>query len=358
MKTIDSHYEKTSGFEKLIGYVLIIGSVIMLVFSQRATRGLTKASADMTANFVRLADTTSVLPENDGKMVYFSAYEQTDESVTDPLYGVGGHYLALSRVVEYYQWVETSVTTKHKYKDEVEETTEYSYSKGWTNEPVNSRSFDDSRYKNKAPLVIDARTKMVKDIKMGAYTLGEDIRMNAARRYNKILDHGVDMATASMVLADASEKMKVHLLDKVIYYGEDPAHPAIGDVRVSFQATEPGVMYILAKVDGNTLVPYLVSELSEKKFKLAPEPIDTDEFLQYDTEGAGYLILTIRIIAWLLIVWAVHELRGCIVYPLRKKSFISRIIPEADNKLTLWAVGTYLSVVVIVVCHILSCITS
>ena len=358
MKTVESHYEKTSGTEKLLAYALIAVSVIMLVWTECATRGLTRASAEMSEIFVELDDTTEALPENDGKMVYFRAFEQTDESIADPIYGVGGHYLGIARVVEYYQWVETSKTKWEKINNKEEKRTEYSYEAKWTDKPINSLMYNDISYENKAPLLVDAGTMAVKNIKMGAYTLDPDIRKFATGSYNTTLEHGVDMATASKVLANASEQMPVHLLDKEIYYGKDPAHPAIGDVRVSFKATIPGLMYVLAKANKDTLVPYFVWEISEKKFELDSTPIDTKRFLEYDTEGAGYLMLTLRIIAWLLVVWAVHELRGSIVYPLRKKRFISRIIPQADNKLALWAVGTYMSIAIIICCHFIACITA
>lgn len=365
MKTSESHFEKPDFLGKLIGYTLIIVSVIMLVYSERGTRGLTKSSEYMMNNYVELTDTTTVLPENDGKMVYYSAYENTFERIADPVYGIGGQYLAIARVVEYYQWIETATTKKYKRKnydtnrEETEEVTEYSYAKGWSREPVDSKKFDDSYgHENETPLIIKAGTTKVSTVKMGAYFLGEKIKENAVGRMDETLEHGIDMATARKPLAKASAPMDVHLLSKEIYYGENPERPQIGDVRVSFLVARPRNMYVLAKVEDDYLEPCRVAELGEDIFKLAPEPIDTGYYLKYDTEGAGYLMLVLRIIAWLLIVWAVHELKGSIVESFRKKRFIAPLVPKADNKLTLWAVGTYLAIFVIICCHILSWMTS
>lgn len=360
MKTTEQpKYENSSTFEKIGGYGLIAFAVIMLIYVDRAIFGNLRASADMRSNFVELKDTVNLLPENNGKMVYFRAFEQFEGDVVDPDFGVGGHYLAVSRNVEYYQWVETSTTTTHKYQDgEVEETTEYSYDKGWTKEPVDSRSFDDSRYKNKAPLVLDAMTITTDKVKMGPYYLGDYLKKKAVSGYEKTLNHKVDMATASKVLANASEKMKVHLLNKEIYYGEDPAHPSIGDVRVSFQVSNPNLDYVLAKVDNDKLVPYYVPESDNNVAQLSSFPIDLDYYLEYGEGGAIGGFIFIAVIAWLFIVWGVYNLRGKVVYPLRNKRLISRIIPKADNKLTLWIVGTYLSIFIILICHILSKITT
>ena len=359
MQTENQQFQKADTFQKIIGYGIISAVVFMLVYCERGVRGVSKAADYMAANYAELTDTTEVLPENDGKMVYFSAFEQTDEDIADPTYGVGGHYLSIHRLVLYYQWVEIAETTTHKYKDETEENTEYSYAKGWVKEPVYSKSFYDSRrHVNKAPLVIPSVTTRAKEIKMGPYALGDVILKHVTDQQTKTLNHGVDMATASKVLDHAEEPMKVHLLSKEIYYGEDPAHPAIGDVRVSFVVAKPQFMYIFAMADKDTLVPYHVAELSEDKFKLSARPIDTSKYRHYDKEGGGYLILVGYVIAWLCLVWAVYELKGTIVEKFRKSRLFGRFVPQKDNKGTLWVVGTYLALIVIVVCHLLSAITS
>lgn len=359
MQTENQQFKKADFLQKIIGYGIISGVVFMLVYCERGVRGSSKAADYMAANYAELTDTTEVLPENDGKMVYFSAFQQTDEDIADPTYGVGGHYLSIHRLVLYYQWVEIAETTEYKYKNETEEKTEYSYTKGWVKEPVYSKSFYDSRrHVNKAPLVIPSVTTRAKEVKMGPYTLGDVILKHVTDQQTKTLNHGVDMATASKMLVHAEEPMKVHLLSKEIYYGEDPAHPAIGDVSVKFVVDEPKFMYIFAKADKDTLVPYHVAELSEDKFQLSPEPIDTSEYRKYDKEGAGYLILVSYVIAWLCLVWAAHELQGTIVEKFRKNRLFGRFVPQKDNKGTLWVVGTYLALIVIVACHLLSVITS
>ena len=357
MKTNDNQqsFEKAGFWSVLFASGIILFAIIMLVYVERGTVQMKKASGYMMSNFVELTDTENLLPENDNKMVYFRAYEQTDNDIFDPLYGVGGRYLSVVRFVEYYQWIEIATTEKIKYGKEVEEKTEYTYKKGWSKTPVNSNGFDERRtHENIAPLIIEPEKTMVGRIKMGPYYLGDYIRKEAANMISKTLELSMDMATAEKPLANSSVKPKVHLLDQEIYYGEDPDRPEIGDVRVSFRVAVPDTMYILAKTEKDKLVPHYVEATDYQIFQLTPREFDPDYYVKYEEEGAYWLVIAFRVIFWLLIVWATYYLRGKVVYPMRRIPLLGKALPKADNKLALWVAGTYLSLVLIIICHLIS----
>lgn len=346
------HFEKPDFWPVLVASGIFLFALFLLFYAERGTVHMKKASAYMMSNFVQLTDTSKLLPENDNKMVYFKAYEQTDEEIFDSLYGVGGRYLSIVRFVEYYQWIEIATTEKIKYGKEVEERTEYSYSKGWSKTPVNSNEFYDKKFhENIAPLVIKSKKTAAKNIKMGPYYLGDYIRKKVADMTSKTLNHGLDMAAAQKPLENSSVKLKVHLLSKEIYYGNDPASPEIGDVRVSFKIAVPDTMYILAKTEKDKLEPHYVSALDEHIFHLSSEEFDPNYYLKYDEEGADWLVIVIRVIFWLLIVWATHYLKGYVVSPMRRMPLIKKILPKEDNKLTLWAAGTYLSIAFMIISY-------
>ncbi len=357
MKTNDNQqsYEKAGFWSVLFASGIILCAIIMLIYVERSTTQMQKASDYMMSNFVELTDTATLLPENDNKMVYFRAFEQTDHDIFDPLYGIGGRYLSIDRFVEYYQWIEIVTTEKIKYGKEVEERTEYTYKKGWSKTPVNSDRFDDRRtHENIAPLIIEPEETRVGTIKMGPYYLGDYIRKKAANMTSKILEINMDMATAEKPLANSSVKPKVHLLSNEIYYGEDPDRPQIGDVKVSFRAAVPDTMYILAKTEQDKLVPHYVEATDYQICQLTPREFDPNYYLDYEEEGAFWLVIVFRVIFWLLIVWAAYYLRGKLVYPMRKIPLLNKTLPKADNKLALWVSGTYLSLVLMVICHNLS----
>lgn len=66
--------------------------------------------------------------------------------------------------------------------------------------------------------------------------------------------------------------------------------------------------------------------------------------------GYGTLALVFRIIAWLLIVWAVSILRGLLVDPLRSVPGLGAAIPQKKSWITTWVVGTLFAIVIILVC--------
>ena len=51
----------------------------------------------------------------------------------------------------------------------------------------------------------------------------------------------------------------IHIQGNTLYVGRQPGTPSIGDVRVTFFETPAAEVSIIAKVNGNTFVPFLAS---------------------------------------------------------------------------------------------------
>ena len=84
----------------------------------------------------------AVDPANDGKLVHMTGEAVTDVTLTDPEFGISANALKFKRIVEMYQWEEsTEKETKKKVGGGTETKTTYSYSKTWSSSVIQSDSF-------------------------------------------------------------------------------------------------------------------------------------------------------------------------------------------------------------------------
>ena len=139
------------------GLILVVASVVLLFWNEGRTlhryqdlAGAAEACVPVTID--------SVNPENNGKPVYLTGEMKTEEVLTDsafPAVSVNG--LKLRRTVEMYQWQENESTKTQKKIGGSEETvTTYSYSKVWSEQPIDSSSFKEAGHDNPASMDLES----------------------------------------------------------------------------------------------------------------------------------------------------------------------------------------------------------
>ncbi len=194
-------------------------------------------------------DRDHVSPENDGKLVHISGKPETEEVLTDPDFGVSASAIKLIRHVEMYQWQESRRTKKKKKLGGGGETvTTYSYSQEWSGRLIDSRGFQQQNgHENPKAMVYRQKTVMASHVRLGAFTLPQSL---LTRLGNKV---------PFTVPADAEPKGtaagSIRQGDG-FYLGGDPAHPEIGDMRISFSVVLPTEISIVARQTGSTFEPY------------------------------------------------------------------------------------------------------
>ena len=109
-----------------------------------------------------------------GQLICGTAMATTEDSLSDVQFGIGAKAISLRRTVEYYQWVEHSEeSSEDKLGGKQETTTTYTYSREWTDRPVESAKFKDPAYQNKNFVLttIDAAEQYAGNVSWGAYKL-------------------------------------------------------------------------------------------------------------------------------------------------------------------------------------------
>ncbi len=190
---------------------------------------------------------------NEGKLVHMTGTAVTDQTLTDPIFGISANALKLRRTVEMYQWEENSKSeTKKKVGGGTETVTTYSYNKTWASRAINSGSFKrPDGHQNPGEMPYSEWTEYASPVTIGAFTLSPSL-LGKVGRYQ-----GLPVSADEPLPAELEGKATVN--NSGYYIGNDPGSPQVGDVRIKFQVVNPTEISLMAKQVGNTFEPYKTS---------------------------------------------------------------------------------------------------
>ncbi len=185
-------------------------------------------------------------PANDGKLIHLTAKATTDETLTDPDFGVSTPAIRLLRKVEMYQFKEEAKTHKQKNANGVEETiTDYVYTPVWSEKLIDSSTFKDLEYKNKNPASMPYQSQNweAKKVTLGAFELSPSL-------LKKMQD------AKELTVSDAAKPPSGYIAIPGGFYRGDPQNVFRGDLRVTFTVIEPQTISVAAKQTGTSFEPY------------------------------------------------------------------------------------------------------
>ena len=321
----------------------------------------------------------------------------------DNEFGIGAKAIALTRKVEYYQWVEhVKETKKDKLGGSEEVTREYTYSKSWVSSPVQSSEFKDPAYQNKNMVLttVEDAEQYAENVSWGAYKLNESlihsIRSNEAldlaiaedmlNQFDKNTQaayerfYGVqkkdqqptqqpnqstaipdsikaqlpdstkakldslqainDSINKAMEAAqNKKDKEYVHVANNILYFGRVPGSPEVGDVRVTFEKVVPAKVTVMAVVDGDTFKPFKAK--NGKRFeRLVMGKKSGDEIIEDAKTENNIMLWVFRVIGILMVIGGLKGIFGFIEMILKVVPFIAGIFG--------WGVGIVCTVVGVV----------
>ena len=195
-----------------------------------------------------------VNPANNLKLVHLTGRATTEETLSDPEFLVAAtNAIKLRRRVEMYQWEQNEHTeTRKKVGGGEERITTYSYSKTWSDRPIDSSSFKESGHDNPQAMMFENRTADAQHVTLGAFTLTPSL-------LSKLDDYEpIQLTEQHLAALPVAIKSKVKLAENTFYAG-DPQSPSIGDTRVSFAAVKPADVTVVSKQNGGTFEPYRAS---------------------------------------------------------------------------------------------------
>ncbi|MDM8561092.1 TMEM43 family protein [Candidatus Parabeggiatoa sp. HSG14] len=192
---------------------------------------------------------------NEGQLVHVSAYPMVDGARRDELFEiVAVNAIKLRRVVEMYQWQ----TEQFKGYDT-------NYYQLWSDQVIDSNEFELSTKYHNPPQLITEKIFIAQQVKLGDFMLSTNLieKMNAYQKF-PIIDSSFWQVQEN--LRPILQNKKLHFEDGSYYIGDNPDHPQIGDLRISFEIIQPEIMSIIAKQVNSNLMPYQTQTGDEIEF--------------------------------------------------------------------------------------------
>ncbi len=159
----------------VVGFCLFIAAFPLLFWNEGRTIKQTKSLNETEAGLV-LAKCDEVNQDNEGKPVYMTGDAQTEEELSDDIFPVTVKGFKLKRNVEMYQWVEHEKSeTKKKLGGGEETVTTYTYTKEWSDHPINSAQFQQSAEHENPAWDFEDGEMEANSGTLGAFTLTDSI---------------------------------------------------------------------------------------------------------------------------------------------------------------------------------------
>lgn len=248
----------------LLGLVLVVVSFVVLFWNEGRTVKQYKTLKEGAGKVISVpAD--KVDPANSGKLVHVTGRASTGETLRDDAFGISGNAIKLERSVQMYQWKEESKSESRKKLGGGEETkTTYSYSQDWEDRPIDSSTFKQRNgHENPGKMPIEGKTWSASHVTLGAFTLSPDlVQMINTFDALPVNDPAPAVQQAAGVEgqpAPAPAQGGRKVFQGGYYFGDDPARPKTGDIKVSFSVVRPLDVSVIAAQRDATFAPFKTS---------------------------------------------------------------------------------------------------
>lgn len=356
------------------GLVLFALGTVLLWWNEGRAVKTAKMLEEAEAAAVHVDDVSRVDPSLTGQLIHASAEAVVNGTLEDPQFGVSVNAVKLERDVEYYQFSENSSTeTEDKLGGKQVQTTTYTCEKGWYSHPVESSSFhgENARlYQNFTLMQFEDFDAIADNVKFGGYRLSESLirgisgsvptdlaiddsflkawdaditrtqenpaAAKIAEAATKAAENVVEAtdstaAQTEAAPAEVSNNYKyVHVNNNVVYFGLNPNSPQIGDVRVTFTQVNPGMVTVVAQVDGDTFEPFTAK--NGKTFStIRTGKVSMEKIFQQANEGNSMLTWIFRVIGVLLVCSGLKGVFNILVTILKVVPFLASILNWGVN---------------------------
>jgi len=299
------------------GFLLLAIGVGLIWFNEGRSVKRAKALKEGQGETVTLETIDNVDSSLDGKLVHASGDALTTETLRDPKFGIEAKALALSRLVEMYQYEEKKKTKEKKnVGGSTTKKTYYSYKKTWKSIRIDSSKFKDPDAPDNPPMVVKGYGVNAKEVTFGAFTLPSSLVSEI--KGGESIDPNDQALEVALGIRDNAKLDGEH-----IYLGANSGSPSVGDIRISFKMTPESTVSILAAQKGSSFETFKTSN-EEGIFALRMGELTLDEM--YEKEKTDNFLLTwgLRVGGFVLILMGFNFILG----PL---SVLADVIPLIGN---------------------------
>ncbi|MBR6191033.1 MAG: TMEM43 family protein [Prevotella sp.] len=339
------------------GILMFLAGTALLWWNEGNFVKMDKALNEAEGNYEELSNIDKIDADKDGQLIYATGVAKTADSLVDDQFGIGVNAVKMQRTVEYYQWVEQ---VKEEKKDKLGGSQEikktYTYKQEWVSQPVQSSQFKDpaaqSRNRNFVLTTVEPESKQATKVTFGAFELSESQISSISGR--EPLELNIDSAklvsmsnqarqeyqrntTTSYGMSNTDTAKYVHADQNVLYFGQNPGAPAVGDVRVTWTYVKPeNKISIIAKQKDNSFTAYKAK--NGKTIQMLTMGTKAPEEMFQDAHDSNDMMLWVwRIVGIMLVIGGLKGIFGFLETILKVVPFLAGIFG--------WGVGVVCTVV-------------
>lgn len=304
----------------VVGIIIFI-IAIPLIFWNEGRAVKTAMSLKEGAKAVVSINADEVNSAHDGKLIHLTGLATADETLNDREFAVSAKGIKLRRKAEMYQWKEEKKTdTRKKIGGGSETVTTYKYDKIWSEELIKSSNFKKPEgHRNPASMAYTTKVEKARNVTIGAFTLSDSLV--------DMIDKYEPLPLNSEMLEELPTKLQqtMDVSDNYLYRGNDPANPAIGDIRLSFAIVKPLTVSIIAQQSGSTFQSYQ-TRAGDAIQRLEAGTVNANEMFKHAEQENNTMTWIIRVVGFLLLFFG-------LMMVLKPLSTLADLIPFVGNLL-------------------------
>ncbi|TAN02271.1 MAG: hypothetical protein EPN40_01465 [Rhodanobacteraceae bacterium] len=234
MRRFSGLFDDRSRNARLLGAVFLLAGLVLLGFTEHADR-LRAMGEDALGGFVLTGSAATPGPDADGKLVLAVGSPEVKSPARDEQFGVAVAAPALLRKVEMFQWNETNVGGQRGYELD------------WFDHPIDSSAFNNpAGHANPGAFPISAARFDSPGVVVAGFKLDPAL-------VHMIYGPEPIEPDLSRLPANMAATFQVH--NGTLVTSVNPAHPQVGDLRVSWSQVAPGDLTVFARDHDETLEP-------------------------------------------------------------------------------------------------------
>lgn len=325
-----------------LGILMFFGAIVLLWWNEGRAVKTAKGLEEGAENVVSLA--TPVLEnKNDQKLIHFHGEMFTDDSIGDQEFNITLNTIKFMRQVEMYQWKEnTKTTTKKKVGGGEEKTTEYTYTKEWSSNLINSSKFEvKNGHENPADFPYSSFTDYAPTVALGDFIMTSEILSKVEDFVPLKLNEEQLQQVKGDLIKDANNDQPI---DKIFIGKGSKSNPVIGDVKIAFYYVPSQEYSIIAQQSGGQLKPYN-TETETSLLLVSPGNISAKEMFEAAQNANSALTWGLRVAGFFLMFFGITTMAKIV-------QTISDFIPILGNIVGL-GIGVFAGVVSLLISSVI-----
>ena len=245
---------KDAGKNIIIGFICIIGGIYVLFWNEKNTLDQHKSLTVLEKELTIVPDST-IDPTYNHKPIYTTGTASTKDTLKDTSLNIEVNAIQLTRQVEMYQWEENKEThTTSQMGGSEQEVTTYHYQQIWSPTLIHSQDFHNTaNHINPQHMPLIDKTQNATNVTIGAFILSDTAIQEISDKGNPT---NVQLSEDNFAYLAKITTLKPHIVDDMIYLGNNPDQPEIGDIKIHVTAIYPQKISIIGMQSDDTIISY------------------------------------------------------------------------------------------------------